>query len=72
MLTQTQQVTEAVTSPTPAFTVTGGLAAANYFGMALPDIVQILGAVYALLLVVHKMWQMYVEFKDRRKKDEQE
>lgn len=40
---------------------------ASWLGTNLPEIIQVLTAVYIVLAVVHKAWQLY---KDWNKKDE--
>jgi len=56
------QITETATQPASAVPVTGLVAAGNILG-ALPEFVNILTALYILLLIVHKIWKMYAEWK---------
>lgn len=70
MTPHAQTVTDVITQPTPAVTFTGSVAAASFFGLGLPEIIQIFTAIYAVLLVVHKLWQMYKDFKGSKNKHE--
>lgn len=60
-LNQTETVSDvAKTLSLPATTV--GL---NLFGISLPDIVQILTALYLVFLGVDKGWTLYLRYKNR-------
>ena len=55
-------VTENMTNPTTATTVGGTTILANLAG-SLPVIINIIVVVYFSLMVVHKMYQMWKEYK---------
>ena len=55
-------VTENMTNPTIATTVGGTTILANLAG-SLPVIINIIVVVYFSLMVVHKMYQMWKEYK---------
>ena len=55
-------VTENITNPTIATTVGGTTILANLAG-SLPVIINIIVVVYFSLMVVHKMYQMWKEYK---------
>lgn len=59
-------ISDQAMQPLPALTVTGSLSAANWLGMTLPDVIQLFGAGYAILLFIHKLYQMYKEWKQDR------
>lgn len=55
-------ITETATQPASAVPVTGLVAAGNIF-TSLPEIVNILTIVYVAMLIIHKAWKMYAEWK---------
>ena len=54
-------------SPATAVPVVSTAALFNSFGDALPVLINAATAIYLVLLITHKVWQMYREWK---KKDE--
>lgn len=56
-------ITEAATQPASAVPVTGLVAVGNLFSL-LPEIVNVLTIVYVSLLIIHKAWKMYAEWKE--------
>ena len=60
----TTQITETITSPASAVPVSGLVATGNFLA-SLPEIVNILTIVYVSLLIIHKSWKMYADWKDK-------
>jgi len=48
------------------------VAAANHFGMSLPDVIQWGTAIYIGLMVIHKLWHMWMEFRTGKRAPESE
>lgn len=55
-------ITENMTNPTIATTVGGTTILANFAG-SLPVIINVIVAIYFTLMVVHKIYQMWKEYK---------
>lgn len=55
-------ITEQATSPNTSIPVIGTVGAANWIGMA-PEIINVLTVIYLVLLVAHKGYNMYKEYK---------
>jgi UPF0716 family protein affecting phage T7 exclusion len=66
-----QTVSEAATNPITALGTAGSVAVAPLFGVDLPVLIQLLTAVYTALLVGHKAWQMFKEWKNGTKDESQ-
>lgn len=60
--TITEQAASMVTSPTTSIPVIGTVGYVNWLG-GLPEIINVLTAVYLILLVTHKGYNMYKEWK---------
>lgn len=58
------QITESVTSPSSTLPVVTLVGAANWLS-SLPEIINILTAVYLVLLVSHKLYVFYREWKTK-------
>lgn len=67
-----QTVSEAATNPVTALGTAGSVAVAPLFGIDLPLLIQLLTTVYTALLVGHKAWQMFKEWKDIPKDEPKE
>lgn len=61
-------ISEAASSPQVAVPLTSGVALSNVF-QVLPDIINIGTVVYLSLLIVHKAWTMYQEYKQRKENE---
>lgn len=60
--TITEQAASMVTSPNTSIPVIGTVGAANWLG-GLPEIINVLTVIYLILLVMHKGYNMYKEYK---------
>jgi len=59
--------TEEAAKVAPPAVVTG----LNIFGVALPDIIQILTLVYLFIVIADKGWSLYKRFKDKENGSEE-
>lgn len=50
--------------------VGGTVTGLNFFGVSLPDLVQILTLIYLSIMIGHSLWKWWVERKERRKRCE--
>ena len=48
--------------------VGGTVTGLNFFGVSLPDLVQILTLIYLSIMIGHSLWKWWVERKERRKR----
>lgn len=62
---QTETITDVVTKATLPVTVTG----LNFFGISLPDWVQIFTAIYVFALGVDKIYLMFLRYRESRNKE---
>jgi len=59
-------ITEAITNPPTAITAGAGTVVTNMFIATLPVAINVIMAIYLIVVVCHKCWQFYNEIKDRR------
>lgn len=59
------RVTEAVTQPSNSVPAVGMLGVANFYAM-LPEAINILTIIYLFLLVLHKGYVLYQEWKHKK------
>lgn len=62
-MTISQSITEYSTSPVVATPTAATVAGANYLGMGVPEFINYAMAAYLILVIVHKVFQMYKDFK---------
>lgn len=62
-MTVSQSITENATNPAVVVPTSITAAGANFMGLGVPDLINILMVIYLGLVVVHKSYQMYKEFK---------
>lgn len=59
---QAASVVDAATSPNGTIPVIGTVGIANWLG-SLPEIINVMTAIYLFLLVTHKAYSMWIEYK---------
>lgn len=62
-------ITETVTNPPVALATGAVVVASNTFWDTLPYVINGIMVIYAILLVVHKAWQIYRDFKKDKQED---
>jgi hypothetical protein len=67
-----QNVSDVATSPQAAITTSVSVTTANLLGISLPEIINVCTVVYLALLISHKGWQMYKEWKQGRDRESRE
>lgn len=61
-----QQITDSILNPTTGTAVTIPVALANALTTNLPIVINIATIIYLTLLISHKSWQMYKEWKEKK------
>lgn len=59
----TQTISEYSTSPSVATPTAVTVASANYLGIGVPEFINYAMAAYLVLVIIHKVFQMYKDFK---------
>lgn len=65
----TENLTDTITSPQVALPVTSSTVGFNILGLGVPEWINIGMGIYIILLLIHKVWQMYQDWK-KAKQDE--
>ena len=69
-----EQVTEGamLTSAAKSGAVAAGglVSGMEFFGYKLPDLVQLLTAIYLVIMIIHCVWKWYTEWRDEQRKEE--
>lgn len=61
------QITETVTAPQVGLPLTAGPGSLLFMGVPLPDWLTIFSVIYVIILVAHKLWSWYKEWKNNDK-----
>lgn len=66
------QQLETFTNPQTAIVTTTTISTANIMGFSLPEVINVATVIYLVLLISHKGWQMYKEWKEEKQRERRE
>ena len=62
------QIAEIATNPKTVVAVSTSMSVANIIGLYVPPFIQVMSAIYIVVMVAHKGWSWYQEYLDRKAK----
>ncbi len=66
-MTIREQITETITNPQVGVPLTVGPGSLHFLGVPLPDWLTIFSIIYVIILLTHKVWVWYKEWKSNGK-----